>query len=194
MEADDVEHLDVLATFDDQPFDHIPAVQIDAPAGQVGQIPARWRWGGPAATLTVQGTAAGQDAADRAFAGHVVPALLHQDAADGGGAVLAEVAVVFEVPAERENLFLQVGVGGIGGPPAAPGPVGPVGAVQTLAAGAGQPALDGGQTDAEALGSLALGQARADRLHQLATQDFGDVFWPCGGLPGFFLHSSGDLR
>jgi hypothetical protein len=86
--------------------------------------------------------------------------------------------VVLQLLPQLQDAILQVGIGSVLGSATAPWLAGPIDAVEALALGAVDPALDGGQADAETASGLALGQTLSDGLDQPTPQSFPSVFWP----------------
>ena len=90
--------------------------------------------------------------------------------------MLAEVALLLQLPTQVEDVVLQLGVGAVGGPASTPRQARPIDAVQALPGAAFDPALDRGQADLEVAGDGAHRLALANRLDHLAPLLFEAVF------------------
>ena len=137
------------AVLDDQPFDQVKAVQFGVVRHHGWQIPAPRGWRASHPPLTIEGSAALQDASDGPQGGHGRDLVGLQFPLDGYGAILSQVARFLEVAPQGQDAVFERG----GRPPGPMGcrrPVAPVHPRQALPCGPAHPALHGGQADAKA--------------------------------------------
>lgn len=107
MQGDRADHLDQRTRLDLQAFDDVELIQLRLPRCHSGQGPAR-RWGRTTdASLRIQGAPSLQDAVDRPFAGHSFHCSRQKLSADGGCAVLAQVALLAQLAPQLKDPVLQ---------------------------------------------------------------------------------------
>ena len=176
MHRDAVENLDQRAATNDQPFDQIEAVQLGTPVDEPRQVPSRTGWGTPDSAAAVQRSASLQDQADGANGRWVGQTTGEPLAMDGCGPELAEVAGVTQFLAESQHEVLALSLGAIDGRGQAARVVSPVDAIEALSLGTFEPALHGGQCDAELPGHLTQGGPASDGLDQGTSALFGRGF------------------
>jgi len=102
-EGNSVEDFDEGAPLDDERFDDVEGVQLRPALDEVGQIPPRRRWREAKPDAAVKGSAALQDAADRANGGQSILSTVQQGAANGRSPVLSEIALLLEILAQVED-------------------------------------------------------------------------------------------
>jgi hypothetical protein len=96
---------------------------------------------------------------------------------DGCGPELAEVTGVTQLLAEGQHEVLAFSLGAIDGRGQAARVVGPVDAIEALSLGTFDPALHGGQCDAELPGHLTQGGPATDGFDHVTSALFGRGFF-----------------
>src|SRR5207245_1248514 len=111
---DAVEHLDLGAALDHQPFDHIEAVQFPPLRGDLGQMPTRWWSGVTDASLAVQGAPSFEDAVDGPHRGERLDLAGLEGRVDGLGPMEAQVAALSQLLSHGQDQILDGGFGSSG--------------------------------------------------------------------------------
>src|SRR5512135_2378710 len=107
MQRDAVEDFDLGAALDDQPLDHVEAVQFLPPGGDLGQIPAARRGATTHAGLPIQGTAAAEDAPDSPHRGEPPDLASREDLMDRLGPMEPQVAGPLQFATHGQDLLLD---------------------------------------------------------------------------------------
>src|SRR5262249_39338078 len=115
----------------------------------VGQIPAGWRGGPPAALSAAQSPPAFADPADGPDRGRGAAPPLLEGAAARGGSEPAPVAGVLRLATEAQDPLPQFARGSVGRLSRAAGPARPIDPIESLRPGVGDPVRNGRRGHAE---------------------------------------------
>src|SRR5262249_40845819 len=109
--ADSIQHLDLVASLDDQPFDHIEAVQSPPLRGYLGEIPAQ-SWRGPTSVfLAIQDSPSFEDAVDGPHRGERFDLAALQGLVDGGGPMEPQVTGLLQLRSHGQDQIFDGGIG-----------------------------------------------------------------------------------
>lgn len=150
VEGDSGQDVELEAAAQAQPGDDVEAVELELPAPDLGDVPAR-RWSRPTDPPGgIERTPSLEDPGDRPDGGERTTEvrLALERSTDGHGAVLAEDALFAEHPAQVDDPVFDIGAG----PLNAPGDRrlgAPVDLLEGAVSRAIQPQLDRGQADPE---------------------------------------------
>jgi hypothetical protein len=110
MQCDAVEDFDLGSALDDQPFDHVKAVQFPSPDGDLGQIPAAGRGAATNAGLSIQDTAAAEDASDGSHGGEPLDRAGREDLRDRLSPMRSQVTGLLQRAERGQDLLLDGGL------------------------------------------------------------------------------------
>ena len=157
-------------------LDDIELIEFDLVGGEVRQVPSAWRRGTSGAPLPIERSTPFENAPDRAGRRRRLHASCDQFLMDRGGAILAKVAVVFEVLADFQNDILDC-VRRAMRALRPRGPVGEIHAVKAPTFGPLRPGQYRGRAHGEPLGHRANRSASTHSAHHLAPLPFDCTFW-----------------
>ena len=111
VQADFRQHIHVDPTANDQVFDGVEVVHLDAFVGDIGQEPSRRRCLSPDSPAAIQGTASRQNSRNGGDGrNHSLTALL-QLSLNRLRSVLPLIALGSQLPSDAENALLHTGLG-----------------------------------------------------------------------------------
>src|SRR5512135_3799174 len=172
VQRDAVEDFDLGAALDDQPLDHVEAVQFLPPGGDLGQIPTGRRGAPPNARLSVQDTASEEDPSDGSHRGAPLDLAGREDLMDRLRPMESQVTGLLQFTTHGQDLLLEGGLSAVR-VPRTPRAIVPNDAIQPLAVGPLGPVTDGVRAHAELAG---------DDAERATASDGSDHSPTAGGL------------
>src|SRR5512135_3723714 len=161
MQRDAVEHLDLGAALDHQPFHHVEAVQFLPLRGDFGQMPTRWWGGATGASLAVQGAPSFEDAVDGPHRGERFDLAVLEGLVDDLRPVEPQVTDPLQLRSYSQDQILDGGISPRGCSWGVRAIV-PVPSVEPLPVSVVDPVMDGRLAHVELLGDLVLGATASD--------------------------------
>jgi hypothetical protein len=152
-------------------FDHIEEIELGVSRGHRREMPAGRRRQAPLALASIEGTVAGQNAADGAERGHR-PTPTLQVSVDGLGTVLPEEAILAQRATQAEHAGFEHRRRAIRRRMARAAVITPVHPIEPVRASSAQPVLHSGEAEAQTTGDGASTLAPANRRDQPAALRF----------------------
>src|SRR5512142_111960 len=161
VQRDAVEDFDLGTVLDDQPLDHVDAVQFLPPSGDLGQIPTGGRGATPHASLSVEDTAAAEDPCDGSHRGEPLDLAGREDLMDRLSSMESQVTGLLQFATHGQDLLLDGGLRAVR-VTRTPRAIVPIDAIQPLAFGPLDPVMDSVRAHAELADDLAERSTAAD--------------------------------
>ena len=168
VQGNAVEDLNVKASFEDEPLDHIEGIHFGEPPDDIGKIPAGGWWRSARAAAAIENAASFENASDGSHRWRLSQVSFQEFLMDGHRADLPQIAGL-QGAAQVQNQVFHFR----GNPAIASwgfGSVRPIDTVEPLPLGALDPALDRAQANSQSPSHGTKGEASASQANDLHAQ------------------------